>query len=77
MNLKFPKWISPKAFLLAAFVTGLQGAQQLYSSGFSTEAIVSFLVQIAAGGLLWGWLLTKFIPKYFGNSADTNSSKLD
>ena len=77
MNLKFPKWISPKAFLLAAFVTGLQGAQQLYVSGFSTEAIVSFLIQIAVGGLLWGWLLTKFIPKYFGNSEDKNSTNLE
>ena len=77
MNFNFPKWLSPKAFLVAAFITGLQGAQQLYVSGFSTEAFVSFLIQIAVGGLRWGWLLTKFIPKYFGNSENKNPSKLE
>lgn len=74
MNLKFPNWISPRAFFVAAFITGLQGAQNLYVSDFNTEATISFCIQILAGGLLWGWLLTKFIPKYFASNSDENQS---
>lgn len=62
----FPKWISPRAFILASLISAIQAFRSVDTYGLSTESVVSAIVQILAGGLFWGWILTKFLPKYFG-----------
>jgi hypothetical protein len=66
MSKFFPKWLSPRAFIVAAFIAGIQGAKTIETYGFGTEAVVSAIVETLVGGIFWGWVLTKFVPKYFG-----------
>lgn len=68
MNKFFPKWISPRAFILASLISAVQAFRSADTYGFSTESVVYAIVQVLAGGLFWGWILTRFLPKYFGRS---------
>ena len=35
---------------------------------YSLEMVVQVILQGLFGGLFWGWILTKFLPKYFGKT---------
>lgn len=66
MSKIFPKWISPRAFFLAALISVIPSFGAINFSGFSAEVIVQLLLQAFFGGLFWGWIFKKFLPKYFG-----------
>ncbi len=66
MSKIFPKWISPRAFSLAALMSFLPSLGGVNLNNLSAEIIVQLLLQAFFGGLFWGWIFTKFLPKYFG-----------
>jgi hypothetical protein len=66
----FPKWISPRAFLVAILIAGIQSVNTIKTYGFGTESLVLAIVETLAGGILGGWFLTKFVSKYFGTKND-------
>ena len=56
--------ISGKAFVLALIFTAIPIFNNA-SFDASVEGIVITVTSIITGGVFWGWLLTKFLPKYF------------
>ena len=60
---------------MASLITGIQASKSLTTYGIGTESISYAVVQILAGGFFWGWILTKFFPKYFGRSESDNSKQ--
>ena len=70
MDKYFPSWLSAKAFLLAALLTAVGVFGQYAGYSFGIESIVGFVVSTLIGGIFWGWILTKFLPRWFGKSRD-------
>jgi hypothetical protein len=62
----FPNWLSPRAFIVASFISGIQGIRTIGTYGVGAEAVVGAITQTLVGGIFWGWTLARFVPKYFG-----------
>ena len=66
MDNYFPSWLSAKAFSLASLLTAVGTFGQYAAYGFGVEPVVGFLGSTLFGGIFWGWILTKFLPRWFG-----------
>ena len=62
------KWISTRAFLIATFISLILALKNFNFDSYSLEMVVQVILQGFFGGLFWGWILTKFLPKYFGKT---------
>jgi len=65
MDKYFPSWLSAKAFLLASLLTAVGVFGQYSGYGVGIEPVVGFIVATLVGGIFWGWVLTKFLPRWF------------
>lgn len=68
MDKYFPSWLSVKAFSLASLLTAVGVFGQYSAYGFGVEPVVGFLVSTFVGGIFLGWILTKFLPRWFGKN---------
>lgn len=66
MDKYFPSWLSAKAFFLGFLFTAIALFRQYAGYGFGTESVVGFLGATIFGGVFWGWILTRFLPRWFG-----------
>jgi hypothetical protein len=62
------RWLNKRAVLIGALFGGYGNFNSLSTSGYSTEGWVGVIVGALVGGLFWGWVLTKFLPKWFPTS---------
>jgi hypothetical protein len=60
-----PRWLNKRAVLIGVLFGGYGNFNSLSTSGYSTEGWVGVIVGALVGGLFWGWVLTKFVPKWF------------
>lgn len=47
-------WLSYRAFIVSALAVGALAYREVAASGFSTEAVVFWIVTALVGGIFWG-----------------------
>ncbi len=58
MSEYFPKWISPRLFIVALVLSAIPATKSAFEGGLTTEGVVFAIVQTGFGGLFWGFVLT-------------------
>ncbi len=70
-ELKMTSWLSTRAFITGAII----GVMAAWETITVHQDLISATVTIVTSGVFWGWILTKFVKRWFAVPAADDGPK--